>query len=430
MASSRRGSEPGRATIWTVRPLDPGTEIGAYVIEAPISTGGMGSVHRAHRLADGLEVAIKQPLDDADAVRFRIEARLLERLVHPRVVSVIDHFADAQGAYLVMELVQGSSLDAVLARSGPLPVAEAVEHIRQACEALAYVHDQQVVHRDVKPSNLILADDGIVLVDFGIAREQTTANATRALGTPRYAAPEVLSGTEATSRSDVYGLAATLWALIAGAPPTFLKRVRLPAAGPTVEAALHAGLEPDPQLRLPSAEAFAHALGEGIAERGAPLVLSVARPSVLPDVLETAVRTAAIVFGAAATSIAFLDGDELVYESAWGADADKVVGVRLRPGKGIAAHVAASGRAEAVANCRQDPRFARKIAEGIGYVPHTMLVIPLGPPGRPFGVLQMLDRLDGEPFGPADVERGLAFAELTMAALERDGGKTIPPPSL
>ena len=183
-----------------------------YVIEAPISVGGMGAVHRARRLSDGLEVAIKQPLDDANAVRFRIEARLLERLRHPRVVRVIDHFADGDGDYLVMELVRGPSLDAVLERSGPVPVAEAVEHIRQACEALAYVHEQQVVHRDVKPANLILADDGIVLVDFGIAREQRPPDATRAIGTPRYAAPEVLAGTAATSRSDVYGLAATLWA--------------------------------------------------------------------------------------------------------------------------------------------------------------------------------------------------------------------------
>ena len=396
-----------------VRPLEQGTEIGTYVIEAPISVGGMGAVHRARRLADGLEVAIKQPLEDADAVRFQIEARLLERLRHPRVVRVIDHFADSEGDYLVMELVRGASLDAVLERSGPLPVSEAVEHIRQACEALAYVHEQQVVHRDVKPANLILSGDGIVLVDFGIAREQSTTHATRALGTPRYAAPEVLSGTAATSRSDVYGLAATLWALIAGTPPTFGKRLRLPAAGPTVEAALHAGLEPDPELRLPTAEAFAQALGEGLAERGSSLALSVARPSVPPAVLETAVRAAAAVFGATATSIALLDGDELVYESAWGGGADEIVGVRLAPGEGIAAHVAASGRAEAVPNCREDPRWAREIALGTGYIPHTMLVLPLGPPERPFGVLQILDRLDGGRYGPADVERGRAFAELT-----------------
>jgi predicted Ser/Thr protein kinase len=409
-----------------VRTLDPGTEIrGKYVIEAPISIGGMGAVHRARRLSDGLEVAIKQPLEEDNAVRFRIEARLLERLRHPRVVRVIDHFTDDEGDYLVMELVRGPSLDAVLERKGTLPVAEAVEHIRQACEALAYVHEQQVVHRDVKPANLILADDGIVLVDFGIAREQTVAQATRALGTPRYAAPEVLAGTAATPRSDVYGLAATLWALIAGAPPSFLRRARLPAAGPTVEAALHAGLEPDPQLRLPSAQAFAQALGAGLAEHGASLVLSVARPSVPPALLETAVRAAAGVFGAAATSIAFLDGDELVYESAWGAGADEIVGVRLRPGEGIAAHVVASGRAEAVADCRTDPRFARDIAEGTGYVPYTMLVIPLGPAERPFGVLQILDRLDGLPYEPADVERGRAFAELTLAALDRGGDETI-----
>jgi predicted Ser/Thr protein kinase len=414
-----------------MRALDPGIEIGGrYLIEAPISIGGMGAVHRARRLEDGLEVAIKQPLDESNVVRFRIEARLLERLRHPRVVRVIDHFSDSDGDFLVMDLVRGPSLEEVLQENGPVPVAEAVEHVRQACEALAYVHEQQVVHRDVKPANLILADDGIVLVDFGIAREQDSAQVTRALGTPRYAAPEVLAGTAATSRSDVYGLAATLWALIAGAPPSFLRRTRLAGAGSTVEAALHAALEPDPQLRLPSAEAFAQALGEGISQRGASLVLSVARPSAPPALLETIVRTAAAVFGAGATSIAFLDGDKLVYESAWGGGADEIVGIRLSPGEGIAAHVAASGRAEAIPNCLEDPRWARDIAEGTGYIPHTMLVLPLGPRDRPFGVLQILDRLDGGPYGPADVERGRAFAELTVAALDRDGVDTVLRPPL
>ena len=87
-------------------------------------------------------------------------------------------------------------------------------------------------------------------------------------------------------------------------------------------------------------------------------------------------------------------------------------------------------RAEAVANCREDSRWAREIAVGTGYVPHTMLVLPLGPPERPFGVLQILDRLDGGRYGPADVERGLAFADLALAALDRGAGDTILPPSL
>jgi hypothetical protein len=410
-----------------VKELAPGTEIGgAYVIEAPISTGGMGAVHRARRLSDDAPVAIKQPLLERDVVRFRIEARLLSRLRHPRVVRVIDQVADEHGDFLVMELVEGPSLAALLETHGPVPVPEAVEYVRQACEALAYVHGEHVVHRDVKPANLILADDGIVLVDFGIAREDRGEHPTKALGTPRFAAPEVLAGTMPSPRSDVFGLAATLWALIAGRPPGFLERT-LPTEVPReVEAALRGGLEPDPQLRVPSAEAFARALGEGIAtEVGASLALSVARPSAEPAVLETTVRAAAGVFGAAAASIAFLSGDVLVYECAWGAGAEEIIGVRLEPGTGISSHVVASGRPEAVARCREDPRFAREIAARTGYVPNTMLVLPLGPSEQPFGVLQILDRLDGEAFGPGDVDRGMAFAELALTALDAYGGETL-----
>ena len=410
-----------------MKELAPGTEIGgAYVIEAPISTGGMGAVHRARRLSDDAPVAIKQPLLERDVVRFRIEARLLSRLRHPRVVRVIDQVADEHGDFLVMELVQGPSLAALLETHGPLPVPAAVEYVRQACEALAYVHGEHVVHRDVKPANLILADDGIILVDFGIAREDSGEHPTKALGTPRFAAPEVLAGTMPSPRSDVFGLAATLWALIAGRPPGFLERT-LPTEVPReVEAALRGGLEPDPQLRVPSVEAFARALGEGIAtEVGASLALSVPRPSAEPAVLETTVRAAAGVFGAAAASIAFVSGDELVYECAWGAGAEEIVGVRLERGTGISSHVVASGRPEAVARCREDPRFAREIAARTGYVPNTMLVLPLGPSEQPFGVLQILDRLDGEAFGPGDVDRGMAFAELALTALDAHGGDTL-----
>jgi hypothetical protein len=389
----------------------------------------MGAVHRARRLADGAEVAIKQPLLERDALRFRIEARLLSRLRHPRVVRVLDNVADEHGDFLVMELVRGPSLATLLEEHGALPVADAVEYVRQACEALAYVHQEHVVHRDVKPANLILAEDGIVLVDFGIAREDSGDHPTKALGTPRFAAPEVLAGTRPSPRSDVFGLAATLWALIVGQPPGFLERNTLPGVSREVAAALKGGLEPDPQLRVPSAEAFARALGEGIAtEAGTSLALSVARPSAAPAVLETAVRAAAGVFGAAAASIAFLTGEELVYESAWGAGAEEIVGVRLARGKGIATHVVTSGRPEAVARCRDDPRFAREVAARTGYVPNTMLVLPLGPSERPFGVLQILDRLDGEAFGPGDVDRGMAFAELALSALDAHGGDTLVAP--
>ena len=407
--------------------LEPGASIGKeYVIEAPISSGGMGAVYRARRISDGALVAVKQPLEERNALRFQIEGRLLARLRHPRVVRVLDHVASEEhGGVLVMDLVRGPTLALLLEREGPFPVGKAVEYATQACEALAYIHAQQVVHRDVKPANLILAEDGIVLVDFGIARDTRSGMRppTAVVGTPRFAAPEVMAGGTASPRSDVYSLAATLWALIAGMPPQFLERgsltSRLPEVSRDLSGALSAALEPDPHLRLQSAEAFARALGEGVrADRGASLSLSVARPSAAPAVLETIVRSAAGMFGAAAASIAFLDARDLVYEAAWGAGAEEIVGVRLEPGAGIAAHVAASGRPEAIPSCRDDSRFAASLAESTGYVPNTMLVLPLGPTGRPFGVLQILDRLDGEPFGDLDLDRGAALADLALTALD------------
>jgi len=416
-----------------VRALPTGTEIGnSYVIEAPISVGGMGAVYRARRISDGAGVAIKHPLEERNALRFQIEARLLARLRHPRVVRVLDHVASEHGDVLVMELVRGPSLASLLSGHGPLPVGQAIEYARQSCEALAYIHAQHVVHRDVKPANLILADEGIVLVDFGIAKDARAEDRpTGALGTPRFAAPEVLAGAAASPRSDVYGLAATLWAMITGEPPSFLARgslaARLPDVSRKLDGALAAALEPDPHLRLASAEEFARALGEGLRhDRGASLSLSIPRPSAARSVLETIVRTVAGVFGAAAASIAFLDGGDLVYEAAWGAGAEEIVGVRLGPGAGIAAHVAASGRAEAIPSCRDDLRFAHALAESTGYIPNTMLVLPIGPTARPFGVLQILDRLDGLPFRTGDIDRGAALAELALTALDmHDTADTI-----
>ena len=101
-----------------------------------------------------------------------------------------------------------------------LPVPDVIEYALQACEALRYVHEQQIVHRDVKPANLILGEDGIVLVDFGIARTlDPDVSGTIGVGTPRCMAPEILTGGVVSPRSDVFGLAATLLTLITGKPP-------------------------------------------------------------------------------------------------------------------------------------------------------------------------------------------------------------------
>jgi hypothetical protein len=404
---------------------------GSYTIGAPISRGAMGAVYLA-RSGDGTEVAIKQLVDLRQAARFEIEARLLARLQHPRIARVLDHFQDPEGSYLVMELVRGSDLGQVIADEGDpgLPVERAVEYAIQACEALQYVHDEQVLHRDVKPRNLILGERGVVLVDFGVARELDADDpGTRAVGTPQFMAPEVLVGESISPRADVFGIAATLWTLLTGKPPAYDDRTRLaeqiPGVTPALEETLRAGLALHPERRIASTEAFARALGSPLGPSvGASLALSVEGAQADGrTLLETFVRTAGGVFEAAAASLAVVEEatGELVYRSAWGAGAEEVVGLRLPAGSGIAGAVVAEREGIAVPSCREDPRFAVRIAEGTGYVPYTMLVVPLVRDADAIGALSVLDRRDGRPFGAADLERAQLFADLTVEALTVGG---------
>lgn len=410
--------------------LPKGTSLGRYLIGDPISSGAMGAVYRAlDRVADR-PVAVKQLLDTRHQARFQIEARLLSQLKHPRVVSVLDHFQDPTGVYLVMNLVEGVDLGATLERDGDpgIPVADALIYARQACEALQYVHDQQIIHRDVKPQNLILDDRGVMLVDFGVARAiDSTDTGTVGIGTPRYMAPEVFAGGAVSPRSDVFSLAATLWALITGSPPVYADDTKLseqfPGVSPDLERTIRAGLEMIPERRVASANAFAQAIGAPLPKpSGASLVLSLPRPPGARALIEAVVRTAAGVFDASAASIALTDhlSGDLVYQAAWGAGAREIVGVRLEHGKGISGSVVRDGEAIAVPDCRNDPRFSAQIAAGTGYVPYTMLVAPLKRGDVAIGALSLLDRRDGEPYGPQDVVRAALFAELALTALDVD----------
>jgi hypothetical protein len=410
--------------------LPPGSQLGRYRVEGYLSAGAMGAVYRAHNIVNDTDVAIKQMLGEHTA-RFEIEARLLSQLQHPRVVQVLDHFQDAAGTYyIVMELVQGSDLGRMLEeRGGPgLPVPEVIEYARQTCEALQYVHDQQIVHRDVKPQNLICGERGVTVVDFGVATQLDASEAgTVGIGTPRFMAPEVFAGGVVSARSDVFSLAATVWNLITGAPPVYADDTKLAEEFPEVtaelEETLRAGLEIIPERRVASIEAFARALGAGaLAQEGASLALSLQDSDAPQNLIEAVVRTAAGVFEAAAASIALIDRttQELVYQAAWGAGAKEIVGVRLPPGVGIAGAVVAAGEGQAVPECRNDPRFAAQIAAGTGYVPHTMVVVPLKRGGVTIGVMSVLDRRDGGPYGPNDVSRAQLFSDLAIAALEID----------
>ncbi len=401
-----------------------------YVVGSPISAGAMGAVYRASDSTTQSEVAVKRLLDKRHAARFEIEARLLSQLRHPRVVRVVDYFQDVTGQYLVMDLVRGHDLGSLLkARPTGLPVEEAVEHVREACEALQYVHEQQIVHRDVKPQNLIHGEEGVVLVDFGIATEFDDEDpGTIGIGTPKFMAPEVFAGGVVSPRSDVFGLAATLWTLLVGKPPVYAERTRLmdivPEATPELQETVKAGLEMIPERRVASVSAFAKALGEPRRRtKGESLATSVERPDAPRALMEGIVKTAAGVFEAAASSIALVDRTtgELVYQSAWGAGAREVVGMRLEPGQGFASSVLESGQADAC-DCRNDPRFAARIAEGTGYVPYTMLVVPLKRGDESIGALSILDRRDGSYFGPDDMDKANLFAELAVTALDVEPG--------
>jgi GAF domain-containing protein len=138
------------------------------------------------------------------------------------------------------------------------------------------------------------------------------------------------------------------------------------------------------------------------------------------SLMEAVVHTAAGVFEAAAASICLVDDTtgELVYLAAWGAGAREIVGVRLPVGTGIAGGVVATGVAEAIPDPRTDPRFAARIAAGTGYVPNTMLVVPLHRGERAIGALSVLDRRDGQRYHEDDIEKAALFADLARKAID------------
>jgi serine/threonine protein kinase len=205
---------------------------GRYDLEREIGRGGMGAVWLGRDTVLGREVALKRigmmpGLESPDLERAGREARLAARLNHPHVVAVFDLVEDGDETWLVMEYVEGTTLSAFVAHDGALSPDEAAPLVRQAADALAAAHEAGIVHRDVKPSNMLVGPDGeMKLTDFGIARAEADASLTRTglvTGSPAYLAPEVASGATATEASDVWSLGATLFHLLAGHPPYDVK---------------------------------------------------------------------------------------------------------------------------------------------------------------------------------------------------------------
>jgi serine/threonine protein kinase len=202
--------------------------IGRYVNLTLLGQGGMGAVYRGRDPELERPVAIKVMLDSTPdfVARFRREAQSIARLTHANIVQVYDFGVDDQGnPYFVMELIDGTPLDKIVRDKGRLPPMEAIRIIRQAAEGLSAAHRAGIVHRDVKPSNLIVDGRGTVkLVDFGIARVATGAGqaltgAAALMGTPGYMAPEQAAGRPVDHRADIYALGLTLFELLSGEPP-------------------------------------------------------------------------------------------------------------------------------------------------------------------------------------------------------------------
>jgi eukaryotic-like serine/threonine-protein kinase len=200
-----------------------------YEIAGAIGSGGMAVVYRARDRELDRDVAIKLlaehlATDEEFRERFLRELKIAGRLSHPNVVNVYDGGEVDGRPYIVMECVDGVTLAEELKRRKRFPPAEAIELMLQACEGVEHAHQQGLVHRDIKPQNMLLrAEDGLLkIADFGIARTvegtQLTAAGT-VLGTAVYSAPEQAAGEQVTTAADVYSLGAVLYELLAGRPP-------------------------------------------------------------------------------------------------------------------------------------------------------------------------------------------------------------------
>lgn len=204
--------------------MEAGTRLRAYEIRDQLGTGGFGEVYRAFQPVIGREVAIKIILpafaNQPDFVRrFEGEAQLVARLEHPHIVPLYDYWRDPDGAYLVMRYIRGGSLSRSLKREGAWPLDRAADLLDQISSALALAHRLGVVHRDIKPDNILLDEDGnAYLTDFGIAKNVKTEASDDEMtsGTLAYIAPEQLSGQSAQPASDQYALALVIAELVVG----------------------------------------------------------------------------------------------------------------------------------------------------------------------------------------------------------------------
>ena len=266
-----------------MREPGPGDVLDRYRVAAFLGAGTTGLVFRADRLEDDAPVALKLlrrelSCDEIFRRRFEREARAAREVSHPHLVPVLGAGVAAGRQYLVMRYVDGRSLAARLAADGPLAVPEALRLAAEIGAALDALHHCGLVHRDVKPANILLDRRGsAALTDFGLAKGRAYTVLTKpgqVLGTVDYLAPEVIRGEGASAASDIYGLGCVIFACLTGSPPFAASSPlqvtvrhlsetpanplagREDAAPGLAEAVLHA-LDKDPSRRPPTARAYA-----------------------------------------------------------------------------------------------------------------------------------------------------------------------------
>jgi serine/threonine-protein kinase len=310
---------------------------GRYVLERELGRGGMATVYLARDVRYDRPVAFKVLHPELGQVlgpeRFQREIRLAARLQHPHILTVLDSGETAGHLWFTMPYVAGESLRARLQRERQLPLDDALRIAREAAQALQYAHDQGVIHRDVKPENLLLTRDGNTLVaDFGVARalgagaeESRLTETGLVVGTPAYMSPEQASGDKALdARTDIYSLAAVLYEMLAGEAPytgattqaLIVKRLTEPpptvrsvrASVPeSIDQAIRQALAPTPADRFPTVAQFAQALQvTGTVSTTAPTVGTAAsaiesrpapQPRPVPQSRRFPVAAAALVTG-------------------------------------------------------------------------------------------------------------------------------------
>ena len=259
-----------------------------YEVISPIASGGMATVYRGWDHFIGRYVAIKAlrppenpSLDPYAAERFQREAQAAAKIAHPNVVTIYDFLEDRGRQFLIMELVEGVNLKRSIADHGPLPVVRALLIAEQICAALAAAHARGLIHRDIKPQNILLTADGRArLTDFGIVRivdGDALTHSGIVLGTADYLSPEQARGERLGTQSDIYSLGVVLFEMLTGVPPFAgalpvsiamrhateaipLLATRNPYLPHDLEAVLRKAVERDPKKRYRSAVIMGRAL--------------------------------------------------------------------------------------------------------------------------------------------------------------------------